>query len=169
MLKDIEEERAKTKKNLIDIKKQLLENGLSKQEIKELKRKRKAIAKDMIVLEKAYILENRNIKGENGNNRKRTLNSTRRKSNSKVIGYLLFQFIFIIFQIVYFNITISALAIFFSIVFCITSILAVILSHKTTTPMWSENKENFEKLQFLIIILLTIFNLLIGVAILLFS
>jgi len=163
---DVEEAYAKAKKNYIELEEQLSVDGLSKQEKGALKVKRKALVKDLMVLEKIIALENKTTMREGGENRKWVSYSSRKTATPKIIGYLMFQFMILIFQI--FNTSLSVLAIYFSGSFLVILILAILLAHKTNRSMWTENKEKSEKPLFMIIVLLTILNLLVGVIILLF-
>jgi len=166
---DVEEAYAKAKKIYIELEEQLSVDGLSKQEKGELKVKRKALVKDLMVLEKILALENKTTRNEGGENRKWIPYSTKKTATFKIIGYLMFQFMLLIFQIVSLNKAIGAIAVYTSIVFLIISILTILLARKSNRPMWTENKEKIEKTLFKIIILLTIVNLLLGVIILIFS
>jgi hypothetical protein len=167
-IEDVEEEFAKAKKDYKEIKEQLSINGLSKQEKNELKRKRKQLVRELNILAKVLAVENRTVLREEGDKGDWKPYSRRTSSTSKIIGYLMFQFMLLIFQIVSFSKIISILAVFTSIVFFITFILISLLARKTNRPMWTKNKEKIEKPLFQIIILLTIANLLLGVIILLF-
>ena len=164
MYDDIEQEHAKLKRRLVELEDQLSEYGLSKQEKKELIRKKRTILKEMMVLEKVSILENKNLMREGGDNRKMTLRNTRRSSNGRIIGFLFMQFILLIFQIIFFDIIINIISIFLSSTFLITLIIAILLSYKSNRPIWSENNENVEKNLFVLISLFSACNLILGVA-----
>jgi len=166
---DVEEEFANAKKSYTEIEEHLSVDGLSKQEIRELKVKRKAIAREMNVLAKIIALETKTRIKQGGENRRGVPYGPRATSSSKIIGYLMFQFMLLIFLIVSFNTTISILAIIFSISFLVISIPIMLLARKTNRAMWTKNKEKIEKPLFIIIIVLTILNLLLGVVILLSS